>query len=102
MDPFRVMLEAPEIVSLSVMLLMLEITPFITSEPPPPEFVIVCVAAAAAPRIMGASIVFVPLEWAALTALVVPVPVFVRVSLVLEFELVRSYPEESPVEKFNS
>jgi hypothetical protein len=46
--------------------------------------------------------VLVPLVFAALIALVVPVPVFVSVSLMLVLELVRSYPEEAVVEKFNS
>jgi len=39
--------------------------------------------------------------FAALIALEVPVPVFVSVSLTPVFELVRSYPEDAVVEKFN-
>jgi hypothetical protein len=50
---------------------------------------------------MGASIVLVPLVFAALIALVAPVPVLVSVSLTPVFELVRSYPEDAVVEKFN-
>src|SRR5438552_9251885 len=50
---------------------------------------------------MGASIVFVPLVFTALIALVAPAPVLLSVSLMLVFELVRSYPEDAVVEKFN-
>ena len=57
---------------------------------------------AAAPRIIGASIVLVPLVFAALIALVAPVPVLVSVSLMLVLVLVRSYPDDDVAEKFNS
>ena len=40
--------------------------------------------------------------FAALIALVAPVPVLVSVSLMLVLELVRSYPEDEVVEKFSS
>src|SRR5438105_4569160 len=86
---------------LSVMMLLLEITPFMMS-----VLAVACVDGraepAAAPRTMGASIVFVPLVFAALIALPVPVPVLVSVSLMLVLELVRSYPEDVVAEKFNS
>ena len=57
---------------------------------------------AAAPRIIRASIVLVPLVFAALIALLVPVPVLVSVSLMLGLEFVMSYPEDEVVEKFSS
>ena len=56
----------------------------------------------AAPRTIGASMVLMPLVFAALIALEAPVPVFVSVSLTPVFELVRSYPEDEVVEKFSS
>ena len=88
-------------VRLSVTLLVFEITPFMMSVPPA-ACVNVWVEPAAAPRTMGASIVFVPLVFAALIALPAPVPVLVSVSLMLVLELVRSYPEDVVAEKFNS
>jgi hypothetical protein len=57
---------------------------------PPAACVNVCVEVAAAPRTIGASIVFVPLVFAALIALDVVVPVLVSVSLILVLLLVRS------------
>ena len=46
--------------------------------------------------------VLVPLVFAPLIALVEPVLVLVKVNLMLVLELVRSYPEDELVEKFNS
>ena len=85
---------------LRVTLLVFEITPFMMSVPPA-ACVSVCVELAAAPRTIGASMVLMPLVFAALIALEAPVPVFVSVSLTPVFELVRSYPEDAVVEKFN-
>src|SRR6266404_6981208 len=88
-------------VRLSVTALVFEITPLMMSVPPF-ACVNVSVELAAAPRTMGALIVFVPLVFAALIAPVAPVAVLVSVSLMPVFELVRSYPEDVVAEKFNS
>jgi hypothetical protein len=82
-----------------VRVLVLEITPF-TISVPPLAWVNVCVEAAAAPRINGASIVLVPVVFAALIAPAAPVPILVNVSLMPVFELVISYPDDVAVEKF--
>jgi hypothetical protein len=95
--PFNLMVPPP--VKLSATVFVLDTIPF-TINVPPLAWSKVCVPEAA-PSTMGASIVFVPLVIADSIALVVPVPVLVRVSLMPVFELVRSYPEDEVVEKFN-
>src|SRR6202022_2213806 len=85
--PAKVRVPVPALAN--VTLFVFEITPM-TARVPPAACVKVWVEPAAAPRTIGAWIVLVPLVFAALIALVPPVPVLVSVSLMLVFELVRS------------
>ena len=91
----------PAPAKLNVTLFVFEITPLMMSVPPL-ACVKVWVKPLPAPRTMGASMVLVPLVFAALIALAPAVPVFVNVSLMPVFELVRSYPEAEVAEKFSS
>jgi hypothetical protein len=100
-NPVNVKFPVPPPVKASV-LMVPEITPFMTSVPPL-ACMNVCVLPLLAPRIMGASIVFVPevlfapIATALLLLVSLPIdePVAVSVNLIDVLELVMSYPDDA-------